>query len=116
MVERPLLVYDVHYQQRKEEQCPIFSTGHGEGDHDEDHATNHHDAHQEDKHHPASLVPKDEIYKRQQLFPSERYHRTFFVWASEAASLSTIIDTFNSTALICPQKVDGGVFHMQSRY
>ena len=109
-VERPLLVYDAHHQQLEEEECPIFSTGHGEGDHEDDH-----DAYQEDEHHPASLVPKDEIYKRQQLFPSERYHRTFFVWASEAASLSTIIDTFNSTALICPQKVDGGVFHMQTR-
>ena len=114
-----MLVYDVHHQQRKEEQCPIFSTGHGEGDHEsghedgiqEEHATNYHN-----DYHPASLVPKDEIYKRQQLFPSERYHRTFFVWASGTASLSTIMGTFNSTVLICPQKVDGGVFHMQTRY
>ena len=110
-----MLVYDVHHQQLEEEECPIFSTGHGEGDHEDGHENGYQDDHSTD-HHDAPLVPKDEIYKRQQLFPSERYHRTFFVWASEAASLSTIIDTFNSTALICPQKVDGGVFNMQTRY
>ena len=120
-LERPVLVYDVHHMESKREPCPIFSTGHVEDsgeDHREDDDNEHDntpDPHDGDQEH-SILITKDKIYKRHQLFPTEKYHRTFFVWATDAMSLSAIMDTLNSTAMICPQKVDGGVFHLQTRY
>ena len=113
-----MLVYDVRYKGSKTEPCPIFSTGHGEGHGEDSHiehgnTTNSHDYDQAQHH--GTKIPKDEIYMRPQLFPSDNNHKTFFVWATDAIALSTIIGTFNSTALICPQKIDGGVFHLQTR-
>ena len=128
-MERPVSVYDVNHRQSRAELCPIFSTGHGAtepwahgeegvGDNplsgDREHVKSEHGNTTNSK--DGNLIPKEQIYKRHQLFPSEKHHKTFFVWTSSAASLSTIIDTFNSTALVCPQKVDGGVFHLQTRY
>ena len=110
-----MFVYDVHHRETNKEPCPIFSTGHG-GDNHSEYDNTHDSPNGDQEDHRDILVPKDKIYKRHQLFPTEKYHRTFFVWATDAMSLSAIIDTFNSTALICPQKVDGGVFHLQTRY
>ena len=129
-----MIVYDVHHQNMRAEPCPTFSTGHGEGHHSDHSSTaRSHDGTQEDHHttssngytkeeddtqigHNVLVIPKNEIYKRRHLFPAEKYHRTIVVWSTDPTSLSTVIDTFNSTALICPQKVDGGVFHLQTRY
>ena len=128
-MERPVSVYDVNHRQSRGEPCPIFSTGHGatepwahgeeevgetplSGDREQVKSEHGNTTNSKD----GNLIPKEQIYKRHQLFPSEKHHKTFFVRTSSAASLSTIIDTFNSTALVCPQKVDGGVFHLQTRY
>ena len=128
-LERPVFVYDINHRQSRTGPCPIFSTGHGatepwahgeEGVEDNplsgEKETIKNEHGNTTNSHCGNLIPKDKIYRRHQLFPSEKYHKTFFVWTSSAAALSTIIDTFNSTALVCPQKVDGGVFHLQTRY
>ena len=119
----PVLVYDINKLNIQNEDashlepCPVVSAGHGEdsgGGHGEDHHdTDSHNSDQDGR--PIALVPKEEIFMRHQLFPAKTYHRTFFVWATNERSLSHIMDTFNSSALICPQKVDVGVFHMQTR-
>lgn len=121
-LEMPVLVYDIgklniHDDPSHTEPCPVFSKGHGEDSgegHGEDHDdTDSHNSDQEDR--PFALVPKEEIFMRHTFFPAEKYQRTFFVWATNERSLSHIMDTFNSSALICPQKVDVGVFHIQTR-
>ena len=121
---RPVFVYDVNHRQSRAEPCPIFSTGHGATEpwaHGEDNPLSGDLETIENEHgnttnfKDGKLIPKREIYRRHQLFPSEKYHKTFFVWTSSAAALSTVLDTFNSTALVCPQKVDGGVFHLRTR-
>ena len=130
-----MFVYDVNHRQSRAEPCPLFSTGHGAtepwahgeegvGDNplsgDREHVKNEHGNTGHDSNatnsQDGNLIPKEQIYRRHQLFPCEKHHKTFFVWTSSAAALSTIMDTFNSTALVCPQKVDGGVFHLQTRY
>ena len=92
----PVLVYDTGKLNIQNEDAshmetfPVFSAGHGKDSgkgHSEDHHDkDSHDSEQDGRGRPIALVPKEEIFMRHKLFPSKKYHRTFFVWATNERS------------------------------
>ena len=65
---------------------------------------------------PVVKIAKSELHIRREFFPMRRYHRTFFVWATDRSVIPNVTEILSGTPMVkCEQKIHGGVFHPRTR-
>ena len=61
------------------------------------------------------MVPFFQLNIRKELMPDEWKHKALLVWVRDLQMAKKAIEVFDGTVMRCAQKIDPGIYNLQTR-